>query len=130
MDLKKVLAAISALVLTAGMASAFPVFAGSEVLHNSEDTAAYLNKLSERLAGNYSVFMEPEEVYHSPVSTYTVENPMHVPTTPIPEKFDLRDVDGKNYVTPVKFQNPYGTCWAFATIGAAEASKCCCSVGY
>ena len=45
-----------------------------------------------------------------------------------PESFDLRsaDLDGsgteKNYVTPVKFQNPLNNCWGFAAIAAAETS--------
>ena len=39
-----------------------------------------------------------------------------------PAAYDLRDVDGHCYVTPVKFQNPFGTCWGFAAIAAAETS--------
>ncbi|MBR2547752.1 MAG: hypothetical protein IKF07_06145 [Eubacterium sp.] len=39
-----------------------------------------------------------------------------------PAYFDLRNVDGKRYVTPVRFQNPFGTCWGFAAIAAAESS--------
>ena len=48
---------------------------------------------------------------------------------PIPSKFDLRSVDtdgdgvgDRCYVTPVKLQNPYGDCWGFAAIAAAEIS--------
>ena len=36
-----------------------------------------------------------------------------------PAKFDLRD---RGVVTPVKAQNPWGTCWSFATIAAGETS--------
>ena len=39
-----------------------------------------------------------------------------------PDRFDLRNVDGQSYVTKVKLQNPFGTCWGFAAIGAAESS--------
>ena len=35
---------------------------------------------------------------------------------------DLRDVGGVSYVTPVKLQDPYGNCWGFAAITAAETS--------
>ena len=48
---------------------------------------------------------------------------------PIPEQFDLRSVDTNGdgigdrcFVTPVRFQNPFGTCWGFAAIAAAEIS--------
>ena len=37
----------------------------------------------------------------------------------MPSQLDLRDYD---LVTPVKFQNPFGTCWGFGAIAAAETS--------
>lgn len=36
--------------------------------------------------------------------------------------FDLRNVNGKCYTTPVRSQAPFGTCWSFATIAAIESS--------
>lgn len=39
----------------------------------------------------------------------------------LPSKIDLRNYEGKNYVTPVKTQF-YGDCWAFSLAGAAETS--------
>ena len=40
----------------------------------------------------------------------------------LPDSIDLRNYNGMNYVTPVKFQNPFGTCWAFSIASAAEIS--------
>lgn len=37
----------------------------------------------------------------------------------LPSKFDLRDADGKSYVTAVKSQL-WGDCWAFSLAGSAE----------
>lgn len=39
----------------------------------------------------------------------------------LPSKLDLRNHNGKNYVTPVKTQL-FGDCWAFALSGAAEVA--------
>ena len=51
------------------------------------------------------------------------------PERELPASFDLRNVDtdgdgvgDRCYVTPVRFQNPFATCWVFAAIGAAETS--------
>ncbi len=40
----------------------------------------------------------------------------------LPDTFDLRNVEGKNYVTSVKFQNPWGSCWSFAALSGMESN--------
>ena len=39
-----------------------------------------------------------------------------------PASFDLRNVNGKNYVTPVRYQGGWGTCWCFSATAACEIS--------
>lgn len=39
----------------------------------------------------------------------------------VPSKYDLRNVEGNNYITPVRDQGSLGICWSFATAGAAES---------
>ena len=40
----------------------------------------------------------------------------------LPERYDLRDIDGKgtSYLTPVRDQSPYNTCWAFSSLAGIE----------
>lgn len=40
----------------------------------------------------------------------------------LPSKYDLRNVDGVNYTTPVKNQANYGLCWAFSATTSFEST--------
>ncbi len=42
-----------------------------------------------------------------------------VASNPLPARYDMRE---KNRVTPVRDQGKYGTCWAFASLGALETT--------
>ena len=115
---KRAAAGIMAMAMTFGYASAGSVSAADNVLHSATEAPSYMSDLTQKMLGNYI----EEGSYLSPISAYTVADPEKVPDVQLPEKLDLRDFNGKNYVTPVKLQNPYGTCWAFASIAAAETS--------
>ena len=39
-----------------------------------------------------------------------------------PSSYDLRNVEGVNYVTPMKNQSSLGLCWAFATVSSLETN--------
>ena len=39
----------------------------------------------------------------------------------LPEEFDWRNVDGKNFVSPIRNQGSCGSCYAFATMAMFEA---------
>ncbi len=43
-------------------------------------------------------------------------------TQTLPSSYDLRNVDGKSYVTPPENQDPWGCCWAFGALSAAESN--------
>lgn len=43
-------------------------------------------------------------------------------TNDLPSYFDLRNVNGKNYLTPLKDQGELGICWAFSSIENAETA--------
>ena len=53
-----------------------------------------------------------------------VQNTCSYPCTPgckLPSKWDWRNVNGKNYFTPIRNQGYCGGCWAFSTVGALES---------
>ena len=107
MLIKRIVAALSA-VLVIATAAPMSAFAAAQ------DASSWnIKELSESLINtNIS----------SATFDYTVDKPSSVPAAVDVKKFDLRNVDGKNYVTSVKSQEVFSACWAFAATAAAETS--------
>ena len=83
---------------------------------NKERNVEYLNPAYiEYLTKNEDTAVIPSStiVDFVPTTTKNAEN--------LPSKFDLRDVDGKNYVTPFKNQRSEGLCWAYAANATLES---------
>ena len=86
---------------------------------NKEENDPYLNPdyinyltLSEQ---------EQEEIEEVPdlyVVDYTLNEEYE--SSELPESFDFRNVNGNNYLTPMKNQESTGLCWSFATIENIE----------
>lgn len=87
---------------------------------NKEENKLYLNpKYVEYL--NYSE-KEKEETGDIPsrmILDYSLQDISG--NSSIPTSYDLRNVNGKNYVTPVRDQGNLGICWSFATAGSLES---------
>jgi len=56
----------------------------------------------------------PYKITHNTIKTKDAEI--------LPASYDLRDVDGQSYVSDIRNQNPYGTCWTFATFASVESA--------
>jgi len=49
-------------------------------------------------------------------------SPSRAQSQQLPDRFDWRDHNGENLVTPVRNQNPCGTCWIFGTLASLESN--------
>lgn len=112
-----VLAAVlfSAPALTAAPAWASAAGPGSPIMDSVLDEA--VQEGSERTRS----FMETGNPSFLQETSYFEPEQMegHSQAGEMPGQFDLRE---QNKVTPVKFQNPFGTCWGFSIVAAAESS--------
>lgn len=87
-----------------------PVLADG-ALRLSPDTQDFIRSLKERV-------LQAGEMVPDPITLSHARGQAVFPTTAYPASYDLR-TQGK--LTPVKNQNPYGTCWAFASLASLES---------
>ena len=120
-------------VLTKDEYSYLPVEAQNYVKKVYEETGELI--LTEKNKQPNKLFLNPKYVDYLTYSEEEKEELGDIPlpmvvaygvketvdASNIPSSYDLRNVNGKNYVTPVRNQGRLGICWAFATSGAVES---------
>jgi len=109
---------LTMVVLTVAVITIVGGGAASEIdgqVSSSVDTAEIMNS-------GISVIVSPEPIERNDVESVNSGILTLSLDYNLPEKFDLRDVSGKNYVTSIRDQAPYNSCWAFSLLGALESN--------
>ncbi|MBR2303939.1 MAG: hypothetical protein IJ871_02215 [Ruminococcus sp.] len=119
--LRRTTALMTALSLAAGYAGSLPYAVLSAEAYSKSDivSAVHENDLRRHGIETNTSFRESSTM---DILEYSNTNAVELTGVELPEKYDLRNVNGKNYVSPVKLQNPWGTCWSFGGTAAAETS--------
>ena len=87
---------------------------------NKKKGETYLNpQYAEYLSYSEEVKDKVEEIPVSMIIDYSSRDVAK--DINVPSRYDLRNDNGNNYVTPVRDQGSLGICWTFATAGAAES---------
>lgn len=98
-------------LVAVGVAVPRPAWAASiadELTASAEEQLAYVEENGANSGADWS-----EAQWHeAPLVSQADESSF-------PERFDLRD---RGIVTPIKLQNPWGSCWSFGALAAAETS--------
>ena len=71
--------------------------------------------MKEELSESNRIFLE----WGTDIQDFYTELNADEGSVEFPETFDLRE---KNLIPEIRDQNPWGTCWSFATIAACESS--------
>ena len=87
---------------------------------NKEENKLYLNpQYVEYLTYSEKEKDELGEIPISMIIDYATRDVAEIIN--VPSSYDLRNVNGNNYVTPIRDQGNLGICWTFATAGAVES---------
>ena len=114
-------AAFTALIAAAGLFPSGGTSALSADAYSIEDIVSAVREADrsrddiERMTDNEQLCIEQYNDFR------TTDKPV-IDTSGLPERFDLRNAGGKNYVSPVKDQGAWGTCWSFSAVAAAAAA--------
>ena len=114
----------SRVVLSATLAAALACMTPAAAFASDEETvASWVDAINAELA---DPTYQPYSFATSADAAASATDDSEVAST-FPEKYDLRDPNGDgdrsdSVVTPVKMQDPWGTCWGFSIVAASEMS--------
>ena len=116
----KISTSIGVLILFICFVNLLPIYAVTEQ-DTSSSKKIYVKHEEPSEYGLINEYYVDENGNRIELNLIPEDNGLHKATS-LPSKFDLRNVDGKNYMTSAKDQLQTGTCWSHATMSSIESN--------